>query len=75
MDLAYIEVPILEAVNYSPKESFRFLNKQGTCGQGILDIAICENKDLIGFLSKDRLLKIMDYSAEDKEVNSTILMR
>lgn len=74
IELAYIETSILEAVKYSP-ESFKFLNPFGTPAKKILSIALCENKDILGILSADRLVKIIDYSTEDKELNSTYLIR
>ena len=74
IELAYIETSILEAVKYSP-ESFKFLNPLGTPAKKILSIALCENKDILGILSADRLVKIIDYSTEDKELNSTYLIR
>lgn len=41
IELAYIDVPVLEAVNYCPEESFSFLNVMGTPGKEIIDIATC----------------------------------
>ena len=51
-------------------ESFRLINEKGTPGQQILDIAICENQEYLGFLSADWIVKLLDYSSEDKEINS-----
>lgn len=51
LEIAYIDVNILEAVNYSPKDSLSFLNQNGTAGQSIIDIAISQNQNFIGFLS------------------------
>lgn len=53
LEIAYINVNILEAVNYSPEDSFKFLNEMGTAGKSIIDIAISQNQNYIGFLSKD----------------------
>ena len=68
-------MPVLEAVNYCPNESFSFLNIMGTPGKEIIDMTICQNKNIVGLISKDRLVKIYDYSIDEKEINSTILMR
>lgn len=47
----------------------------GTPGKEIIDIATCQNKSIVGLISSDRLVKIYDYSIDEKEMNYTILMR
>lgn len=57
-----MNINLLEAVSYSPGEAFTSITPLGTPGKAIIELSICQNQNRFIILSKDRLLKIVDYS-------------
>jgi WD40 repeat protein len=75
VELYEIDSAILEAINYSTNEAIRPLQENGTLSGQIVDMSICQNRDIVAVLCSDRLLKLFNYRGDEEELASITLMR
>lgn len=75
IELYEIDSAILEAINYSTNEAIKPLHDNGSLSGQIVDMSICQNRDIIAVLCADRLLKLFNYRGDEEELASITLMR
>ena len=75
VELGYILPTMLEAVNYSPKESFILLNHRAASGKPIIDVSLAENLDIMACLAEDRSIKLIETAKTGKDPLSAMLIR
>lgn len=75
VELGYILPNLLEAVNYSPKESLKILSNRSASGKSVIDIGLAENIELMAFITADKMIKIVELDNIEKELSTTVLIR